>query len=116
MWVGVCTLCEGCILAAGHKGKHKIKDGGRTSAPAKRASAEPSGGGGKRARSSQDEKDQRLAELQAQHEKRVAELQAQHDERVAALQAAPTPATHVLQTQLKAGETVYQADKRPKTV
>ena len=24
VWVGVCTLCEGCILAAGHKGKHKV--------------------------------------------------------------------------------------------
>ena len=26
VWVGACTLCEGCILAAGHRGKHKVAD------------------------------------------------------------------------------------------
>ena len=26
VWVGACTLCDGCILAAGHRGKHKVAE------------------------------------------------------------------------------------------
>ena len=26
VWVGACTVCDGCILAAGHRGKHKVAE------------------------------------------------------------------------------------------
>ena len=26
VWVGACTVCDGCILAVGHRGKHKVAE------------------------------------------------------------------------------------------
>ena len=56
------------------------------------------------------------AELEAEQKRRAKERWLREKTRRQDEAAQPSPATHAILTVLKAGETVYEADKLPKTL